>query len=431
LSTAFILLLVCIVLASGAAIHDGVEARSVIEVVAAAALALVGFSARAIDVNFAARASPGLKLAAAVIAGWMVIQLLPAPYGAHSIWAYANEALGQRSWGHISVDLGRTRLALAFYLANIALILVGIFVARDRRRAELILFALTAITAITALGLLIATWRPFATVTDPDGVLSAISALGILLSLTSAVLAIDRYESESAKTTGSAQHSRNLATVLIVIGVGLIVNIVGLSADATVNVAMTALFGIAIFGSVQVIRRVGLGGWAALILIGTITIAAAMIVVWRYDSSRGLSLFLQFASGSSTDAISITQRMLSDNRWLGTGAGTFAAVLRLYQDLGSSMAHPPTTVSGLAVELGLPMTLFAIGLAVWLTVILYRGALNRGRDSFYAAAAAAGAVIMLGEVFCDASLLNPGVAILGAVLIGLGLAQSLSGRESP
>ena len=90
----------------------------------------------------------------------MIVQLLPTPIGAHSIWANANEAMGQHSWGHISIDLGRTILALAFYLTNVALIVVGVFVARDRGRAELILFALTAITAITVAGLLIGKWGP-------------------------------------------------------------------------------------------------------------------------------------------------------------------------------------------------------------------------------------------------------------------------------
>jgi hypothetical protein len=425
-STGLTLLLACVVLASGSAIHDGVAGRSLIEVLGTLAIGSVGISAQAIDVDFVGRSTKGLKIVAAIPAIWMLIQLLPTPIGAHSIWAFANEALGQRSWGHISVDLGQTTLALAFYLTNVALVLVGIFVARDRRHAELILYAFTAIAAITAVGLLVGKWGLIARVTNPDEVLSAISALGILLSLTSGMRAIERYERRDARTAASGQNTR---TALIAIGVGLIVDIVGLSAAATLNVGLVALFGIATFGSVQLMRRVGLGNWPALILVGTMVIAAAMVTVWRYDSSRNLSLFLQFASASSADAISMTQRMLSDSRWLGTGAGTFGAILPIYRDLGSSITQPPTTISGFAVELGLPISLFVIALAAWLTVILYRGALNRGRDSFYPAAAAAGTVILFGQAFCDASLLNPSIAILGAALIGLGLAQSLSGRD--
>jgi hypothetical protein len=427
-STAATLLLACVILASSLAIHDGVAARSLIEALAALAIASLSVSVRAINVNLAAGATQGLKIAAAIPAIWMIIQLLPTPVGAHSIWAYANEALGQHSWSHVSVDLGRTILALAFYLANVALIIVCIFVARDRRRAEHILLALTAITALTALGLLIGKWGEIAGVSNRDDILSGISALGVLLSLTCAVRAIERHESESAKAEGSTQ---NVRTALVVIGAALIIDIIGLVAGASLNIALTSLFGIATFGSVQIIRRVGLGAWAAFTLIGTMTIAAVMLIIWRYDSSRGLSPLLQFASLSSADAISITQRMLADNRWLGTGAGTFTAVLPIYQDLGNSITQPPSTISGFAVELGLPMSLVIVALAAWLVVILYRGALNRGRDSFYSAAAAAGVVIMLGEAFCDASLRNTSIAVLSDALIGIGLAQRISGRDSP
>ena len=131
MSIAFTLLLVCLVLASGLAIHDGPAARSLIEALAVVALAALGISAQALDINVVGRATRGLKIAAAIPAIWMVFQLLPTPIGAHSIWAYANEALAQQAWGHISIDLGRTSLALAFYLASISLILVTIFVARD------------------------------------------------------------------------------------------------------------------------------------------------------------------------------------------------------------------------------------------------------------------------------------------------------------
>jgi hypothetical protein len=426
-STAFTLLLACVILASGLAIHDGVAARSLIELLAAVAIASLAISARAIDVDFVARATFGLSIAAAVPAIWLIIQILPTPVGAHSIWTNANEAMGQHSWGHISIDLGQTTLALAFYLTNVALILVGVFVARDRRRAELILLALTAITAITAAGLLIGKWGAIAGVTSSDETLSGVSGLGILLSLTSAARAIERHDSKATK----AAPTDNVQRALIVIGAALVVDIAGLSMGATPNVVLAVLFGIVTFASVQVIRHVGLGDWAALTLVGTMIVAAAMVVIWRYDASRGLSPLLQFASAAPADAVSMMQRMLSDSRLGGTGAGTFAAILPIYRDLGGSLSQPPSTISGIAVELGLPMTGFVIVLAVWLMVVLYRAALNRGRDSFYPAAAAAGVVILLAQAFCDASLLNASVAVFGDALVGLGLAQCVSGRDNP
>jgi hypothetical protein len=426
LSIAFTLLLVCLVFASGLTIHDGPAARSLIETFAVIALASLGISARAIDVNFVGRSTQGLKIAAAIPAIWMVVQVLPTPIGAHSIWVYANEALARQSWGHISVDLGRTILALVFYLANISLILVAIFVARDRRRAEQILFALIAIATITALRLLIGKWT-LAPAIDNAG-LAAISALGILLSLASGLRTIERRETGGEKPETAGQ---NIRTALIASGVGLMVGIVGLGASATLNVGLTTMFGIATFASVQAVRRAGPTNWAALMLIATMLVAAGMIVLWRYNSTRALSPFLQFATASPPDAISAAQRMLSDTSWLGAGAGNFAALLPLYQDLGSSVTQPPSTISALAIELGWPMALFAIALAIWLAVILYRGALNRGRDSFYPAAAAAGAVIMLGEAFCDASLLNSCIAVMVGALMGLGLAQTISSRDSP
>ena len=88
-------------------------------------------------------------------------------------------------------------------------------------------------------------------------------------------------------------------------------------------------------------------------------------------------------------------------------------------------------MSALAIELGWPMALFASATAIWLVVILYRGALTRGRDSFYPAAAAAGTVTMLAEAFCDSSLLNSCVAVIIGALVGLGLAQTISSRDSP
>jgi hypothetical protein len=135
---------------------------------------------------------------------------------------------------------------------------------------------------------------------------------------------------------------------------------------------------------------------------------------------------LQFATAASADSISVAQRILADTGWLGTGAGTYAQLLPIYQELGNLVTTPPSTAAALVIEFGWPMTLFVFALGIAVIAALYRGALVRGRDSFYPAAAAACTIILLPQTFCDASLLRTGIAVLGDAIVGLGLAQSIS-----
>jgi len=424
LSTAFCLLLVCIFVASGAAIHDGLAAQSLIAALAALAIVFAGISARAADVGLAYQITRRLRPAAAVLAIWIVIQLVPIPFGAHSIWNYANEALNRQSSGHISVDLGETALALVFYLANVSLILVTVFVAHDRRRAELILISLTSITVATVAFLLLGKLELIA-MREHAGVLAAVSALGILLSLANGIRAVER---EKSGRKDAAMPAPNAVLALAASGVGLLICIGGLTLGGTLNVALTTLFGVATFGSVQLIRRADLANWMVGILVATMVVGAAMIILWRYDPAHSASPFLQFAS-ASPDAISVAQRLLSDTAWSGTGAGTYAALLPIYQDLGRIVSEPPSTASAIAIELGWPMTLFSIAIAVAIVVILYRGALSRGRDSLYPAVGAACTVVILAQAFCDASLLNSCVAVFSSTIVGLGLAQHVGRRR--
>lgn len=428
MSIAFSLLLICIVFASGATIHDGSAVRSLISVLAAVSLAFTGASARAADVKFASQATHWLAIAVALPAIWMVIQILPLPFGGHSIWTSASEALDRQAWGHISIDLGATALALAFYLANVSIVLATLFVTKDRRRAELVLFVLTGVTAVTTVVLLVGKWGLIPAMDASDDVRSAISALGVVLSLTSAVRAVERQEN---RREGATEQPQNFRPALLASGVGLLCCIGGLAASWTLNVGLIAVLGFVVLGSVQIARRMGLTGWATGVLVTTIIIAAAMVTLWRYDSTRAVSPLLQFATDKSAEAISMTQRLLSDAGWRGTGAGTFSLLVPIYQDLGGSIAAPPSTASGFAIELGWPITLLSIAIAIGTIVILYRGSLARGRDSFYPAAAAACGTIMIGQALCDASLLNSSVAVIGDSIIGLGLAQSLSARGSP
>jgi hypothetical protein len=202
--------------------------------------------------------------------------------------------------------------------------------------------------------------------------------------------------------------------------------VAGFVVSATLNIWLAAGFGLAAYISVQIVRRFGLAGWATPVFVATMVIAAAMIILWRYNVSGTLPPVLQFATAASADSISVAHRILTDTSWLGAGAGTYAQLLPIYQGLGNLTTTPPSTATALVIELGWPMTLFVFALGIGVIAALYRGALVRGRDSFYAAAAVACAIVLLLQAFCDASLLRIGIAVLGDAIIGLGLAQSIS-----
>ena len=65
-------------------------------------------------------------------------------------------------------------------------------------------------------------------------------------------------------------------------------------------------------------------------------------------------------------------------------------------------------------------------MVVVMLFLLLRGALQRGRDSYYPAAGAGCVIILMLEAFCDDSLFGTTVVICTMVALGLGFAQSVS-----
>jgi hypothetical protein len=60
---------------------------------------------------------------------------------------------------------------------------------------------------------------------------------------------------------------------------------------------------------------------------------------------------------------------------------------------------------------------------------MFAGALRRGRDWFFSAAASGCIVVLFCEAFCDASLTHSASQIIVAIIMGLGLSQTV-GRTS-
>ena len=178
LSLAFNAIILLIAAVPVIATAGGIIVVSCQMLVIAFGLIAVALSARNIDATQFERATLGILWAFALIPLWIVVQLLPLPPSiSHPIWISANEALQRQSLGHLSVDVGESLAALCSILGMIALVSISIVVGRDRRRAELILFAASAITTLLALNRLAQNFLPTRSSTSVDVVRQTSAAL--------------------------------------------------------------------------------------------------------------------------------------------------------------------------------------------------------------------------------------------------------------
>jgi hypothetical protein len=141
-----------------------------------------------------------------------------------------------------------------------------------------------------------------------------------------------------------------------------------------------------------------------------------------------MDLTLAFAARAPAPLIAVTQRILTETSWVGTGAGTFAAVLPIYRDIDELATGlvAPTAVATIAVEMGRPLLWVILMAAMALVVTLLRGAVRRGRDSFYSMAGASSVVAITLLAFGNVGLFSTPVLVITAAVVGIAIAQSKS-----
>jgi len=426
--TALILLLLLVQATPAFVFADGAAVRGVVALVVAVALGIVSMGVRPAEAGHFVRViRPALPLLA-IPALWMLVQLFPMPLRwSHPMWASAAEALNGSPFGHISIDLGATLIALIRYLTAVGIVVVATAATSDRTRAEWLLYWLTGATAFLAAMLIahdLVGLFPLAG-SATAAALRAASALGTVIAAAATIRAVERYETRRnrADMTG-AKFAWSLAASLSALAVCWLALILA----APLPVTFAAGCGFATVALVVIIRRFAVGPIAAAALAAVAIIAAIAIVTTT--SNPGVDPTLRFAAEASPAAVSTAERMIADNA-AGSGVGTFKALLPTYRGV-DDVALPegaPTTAAQVTIEMG--------RLAVWVTVLmmmvatglLLRGALSRGRDSFYATAVAGCAITLTIEAFVDASLLGTAIVILAMAFLGLGLAQS-AGRTT-
>jgi len=141
-----------------------------------------------------------------------------------------------------------------------------------------------------------------------------------------------------------------------------------------------------------------------------------------------MDLTVAFTTSPQAPLVALTQRILAQTSWLGTGAGTFAAVLPIYRDANEIAAGnvAPTATAAIAIEMGKPFLWVAIMTGIALVVMLLRGAVRRGRDSFFSTAGASCVAAITILAFNNHGVLNTSVLVIATAALGMAIAQSKS-----
>jgi hypothetical protein len=415
------------------AIAEGESAQHLIAFVIAIMLATAAMAPQAeieTTIDLLKRFVPAMLFPVA----WMVLQVIPLPFASlvNPIWSTASAALNEPSlWGHISIDPGATFRSLISYAVILSLMVATVIVTRERQRAETILFVLSAVTTFMSTEVLLSRLSSLAGIIPAAGtagatIFVATAALGSVATAATIIRGVERYLSRrEVENSSSAALLLGLCPGLA----GIAICLAAMWTTAPGNVLIAMIFGLAIMLFVVVVRRFTFRPWMSGVLLVTFTALATGTAVQRFQSSPSPGI-LGFATSTPAESLALTQRALADSRWLGNGVGTFSSLAEVYQDFGTPpISEAPTTVASIAIEWGWAAFVILAGLAVQLSVLTFRGAVRRGRDSFFPAAATAGIAVMACEAFCDPSLLHPAVQIIIAAMVGLGISQSM-GRTS-
>ncbi len=383
---------------------------------------------------------------------WALLQSLPVmPVGLqHPLWQVASEALGQDVSGAISINPYATGTALLRLMSYGGVFWLALQFGRERKQADIILKSIAFAIAVYALyGLVLWSigsetilwyekWTPgkrlSATFVNPNN-FATFAGMGGVVFL--ALLARSLRRGFRGRDGEQVKHRINrLAHIISGVG-GIYILAFMIVMGALFLSGSRGGFAATLFAMGMLIVFYMLRSRAGLAGLGAVFAIAAVIFVFLFDlGGEKLATRLQQTEISGEQrpaAYRITIRAIMDSPLLGTGYGTFRDVFPIYRDETIStwgvrhMAH--NTYLENMLELGLPAALalfMAIGSCIWLCL---RGAVMRRRGSHLPLIGVGVSVLVALHSLVDFSLQIPGVVIIYAALLGLGVAQSWSSKK--
>jgi hypothetical protein len=422
---AFIILTSLIALLPALMMVDGILANGVVSATVAVAMVTVVLTLHSSDLNrFSRLLRPTAFIVLFIPCLWMLLQVLPIPRRslANPVWASASTALDKPFVGAISLDISATLLSLTRYCAILAAAFVTATVALNKQRAGSVLSLLTGIAALIAAELIgydlgylrLPGYEHLGERADAMN----IAVIGFILSCAMAIRAYERLDStrqRKSPMTAIVPVSASVAPLFVCLSAILI------SADLVLFLA--ALFGAGILIAVLAIRRWRLGplGQAGIAALAAVAVFGFLAFVpATKDADPTLAL-------STQGQISSIERMLSEAKWAGSGAGSFEALLPIYRasDEADSL-ELPTAAAAIAVEMGRPFLWTCVIVVLIGASTLFRRALLRGRDYVYSGAGAGCMIALLILSFANNGILGLTASLMISIMCGLAFAQSKS-----
>ena len=388
---AYLLLLGLIGISPALLIVDGPMIHALIVAYAAVAVALVGALIRPGEAGHLASVIRPIAIIAAILAVWLIVQMIPLPIKswAHPIWAGAETALGTPIASGITIDPGATLVAICRYFSAIAILFVATAVTIDRMRAERVLFWLVGATTLAAVvqiihGLVAFEFLDQATDVRIRVSTTALCALGVIMAATAVVRAIERHEMRRTETdVPFTKFAISLSLALVAFGICALSLVIFSRAPVT----FAAASGLATLAILMVVRRLGFGLWAgdtiAAMAIGIAIIVAIAIAESHAGSRRrhasvciALPIVADFDYTAHHRGYRLARYGSGDIRIAAANLSGFLVPITVGM-------QAPTTAAQIAIELGWPALWAILIMTIVVLFLLLRGALQRGRDSFY------------------------------------------------
>jgi O-antigen ligase len=382
--------------------------------------------------------------------GWAVVQVLPIGILDHPAWQLASAALGDPVDGAISVNPTETWWAITRWVTAAGVFVAAYCLGRDRRLALIMLRGFLLLACVAAVYGLVRIafsldkilWldvvaRPMLT----SGFVNQNSAATYFGMGSIAALALVMESARGVLRQGVSGRDRvRLAAERLGQGLGLQLVVfftlfVALLITASRGGIFATLAGVLILFTLYLVkagrqRSSGGAGWVAVIVLGLVLVAGVVELSGARLVARlmeqGLEADLRIATYVQTIAA------VNDHLLMGSGLGTFQDIFPAYRlETGNwiwDKAH--NDYLELMLELGLPAALIMLVALLLLVLRALGGFFARRRDEQFAAAAVAISMQVALHSAVDFSLQIQANTLAFALILGLGLAQSISSRAS-